>query len=81
MISTSVRGFNERSSVEKFYFSQTLQLNVRLIMSIRSVYDIAEIVGTAWKRKFDNRRFNFLCARARATPTGRIVKERKKKDF
>lgn len=44
---------------------------------------MAEIVGAAPKRKFDNRRFNFQRARARArpTPAGRIVEERKKKGF
>lgn len=41
---------------------------------------MAEMVGAARKRKFDNHRFNFQRARARAIPAGRIVEGGKKNE-
>lgn len=59
--------------IEKFSYFQTLELNIRLIISIRSApslsslflswSDMAEIAGAARKKKFDNHRFNFQRAR------------------
>lgn len=87
---TSTRDINERSRGHRKIFAFLTNTSVkRTAYYINPLYlsslflpwcDMAEIVGAARKRKFDNHRFNFQCARARATPTGRIVEGGKKNE-
>lgn len=77
---TSTRDINECSCGHRKIFACFINISIkRTAYYINPLYlsslflpwcDMVEIVGAAQKRKFDNHRFNFQCARAHACDSG-----------